>query len=168
MSFNAVAYFEQVARKLKAIGHTDDNPRFFRIRSLAGLDELLTNLPQASFPAIMVHDLVDGVLGDFSVSDNYVEEPQTIFYVLQKATFGDEASIDAAISNCRTIGYKIISRMLHHRNTAQHDLDFIDLSSIPFQSVGPLGDQCYGMMYMLSVADHLDLRSNTADWNDNW
>jgi hypothetical protein len=168
MSFNAITYFEKVARKLIAIGHTDTEQHFFRIRSLSTLDELLNNLPSANFPALMVHDTIDGVIGDFSTSNNYADEPQFIFYILQRAEFGDDASIDAAIQQSRDIGTKIIAKMLQHSNLGMYDLEFIDFSRIPYQSIGPLGDHCFGMMYMFNVMNHLELLTDLEDWDGNW
>ncbi len=168
MSFNAITYFEKVARKLKAIGHTDTEQHYFRIRSLSTLDELLNNLPSANFPALLVHDTIDGVIGDFSVSDNFADEPQFVFYILQKADFTDEASVDEAVQLCRSIGTKIIAQMLRHSSLAMHGLQFIDLSRIPYQSIGPLGDQCFGMMYMFNVLTHIELLTDPEDWDGSW
>jgi hypothetical protein len=168
MSFDALSYFENVAKKHVQILHTDSEKHFFRTRSLATLDELLNDLSTANFPALMVHDTIDGMLGDFGQSDSYIDEPQFIFYVLQRVDFGDHVAVDDAIQQCRQIGKSILARMLRHKVRGEHGLDFLDMSRISYQSVGPIHDNVYGMMYMMSVADDAGLLYNAEDWDGNW
>jgi hypothetical protein len=166
--FNAVCYFQKVAESLIEIGHTPEKPRFFRVRSLATLDELLVRLPAACFPAILVHDSIDGAIGDIATSDVYLDEPQLVFYVLHKVRQGKESDVDAAIQRSKAIGLKILSLMLRHKNRDMHGLQLLDFSRIPYQSVGPLADNCFGMMFMLSVIDHADLIFLADDWSTEW
>lgn len=168
MNFDAITYFETVARKLKEIGHTDIEKHFFRTRSVAALDELLDELPNANFPALMVHDTIDGALGDFNQADSYMEEPQYVFYVLQQAEMGNRQSVDDAITQCRSIGRKIIAQMIRHRQRGEHGLDLMDTGRIPFQTVGPLADQVYGVMYMFYVSDDAGLLHDADDWEESW
>lgn len=169
MSFNAVNYFETAAIKHKSIKHSDNQKRFFRVRSLSTLDELLTNLPAASFPAIMVHDMIDGTLGDFSISNSYNDEPQVVFYVVDKVLYSEQdEQVADATNRCHTIGLSIISQMMRHRRQRKHGLQFLDMSRVPYQSVGPMADNVFGMMYMLNVINPIDLTFKTDDWDGSW
>jgi hypothetical protein len=168
MSFDPVTYFEKVASNLKDIGHSDTTPRFFRTRTVASLDELLDQISSAQFPALMVHDTIDGALGDFYQSDSYMEEPQYVFYVLQQAEFGNQQSIGDAIEQCRAIGRKILAQMIQHRYRGQHGLDFMDTGRIPFQTVGPLHDNVYGMMYMFYLSQEAAMQHDSEDWEESW
>lgn len=168
MTFDAVSYFRTAATKLKAIQHSSQNPKFFRIRSLIAMDELLNSLSVASFPALLVHDTIDGSIGDFASTESFIDAPQCIFYVLNKADITDPSSIDTAVRNAHAIGNKIISMMLSHKSKAKYGLQFLDISNIPYQTVGPIADNCFGIMYIISVAEHIALTVNTADWDGSW
>jgi len=168
MTFDAVTYFRTAATKLLDIEHSEEEQHFFRIRSLAGMDELLNTLGTASFPALLVHDTIDGAIGDFANTDSFMDEPQIIFYVLNKADITDQSSVDTAIRGAHAIGNKIIAMMLKHKHQDKHGLQFLDVGNIPYQSVGPIGDYCYGMMYIISVTEHIELIVDTDDWDGSW
>lgn len=168
MTFDAVSYFRTAAIKLRDIEHSDEEPRFFRIRSLSGMDELLNNLGAANFPALLVHDTLDGAIGDFANTDSFMDEPQIIFYVLDKADITDPSSVDTAIQNAHAIGNKIIAMMLKHKNTERHGLQYLDMTNIPYQSVGPIADHCFGMMYIIGVTEHIELIVDSEDWDGSW
>lgn len=166
--FDPVAYFQQVAEQLQQLQPATHQARFFRIRSVASLDELLASLPTAAFPALMVHVSKEGLLGDLSRSDVPVDQPQIVFYVMDRAVFGDEASVDAAISCCHALACTILSRMLLHRERAQHGLEWLDFSGMSYQSIGPLGDQCFGMMYLFRLTQPIELYSDEQHWKTDW
>lgn len=166
--FDPVAYFRMVALHLKDLHSENGQNRCFRIRSVASLDELLGSLPSASFPALMVHSSKDGLLGDLSKSDVPVDQPQLVFYVMDRAGFGDEASVEAAISRCHQLANAILAKMLQHRSQARHGLEFLDFSGISYQSVGPLGDHCFGMMYLFKLVQPIDLSCHDNDWKTDW
>lgn len=169
MTFNPITYFTAAAKHHKMVKHSDSSKRFFRLRSLSTIDELIGSLNKANFPAIMVHDLVDGAIGDFAVSDVYLDTPQVIWYVVKDVPFrSTDADVSAAITTCHQIGQNIIAGMIRHRRKGKHGLQFVDLSRIPYQSVGPIGDNVYGMMYMLDLTTPLDLQFNENDWTEIW
>lgn len=166
--FEPASYFQKVAQHLKVLNPETGQSRFFRIRSVASLDELLASLPSASFPALMVHVSKDGMIGDLSKSDVPVDQPQLVFYVMDRATFGNEASVEAAINRCHQLANTILAKMLQHRSQSRHGLEFLDFSGISYQSVGPLGDHCFGMMYLFRVIQPIELYCHDNDWKSDW
>lgn len=166
MRFNPVTYFQNIASKNKAIAHSSDTPHFFRIRSLATLDDLLNSMSIANYPALLVHDTIDGTLTDAFKSDNYMDDAQTVFYVVQRVEYDSPEDIDTAIKNCRDIGRQILAKMLRDKAKGLSGLQFLDFASIPYQSIGPVADNVYGMMYMISVLDDAGLVYDNTKWDE--
>lgn len=162
--FEFIKYMLDCAVRLKDIGHTDTKQRFFRISGISQLEELLSSLPNASSPALLVENNTDGRVGDNARSDNFLDTPYYIFYVIEKAPFNDHNKMQAAKENSKNIGFKILSRMLNDRRHYRNGLIMFDFSSITYQSVGPIGDNCFGTMFSFSVANPADLVYSNDDW----
>lgn len=162
--FNFIEYMRDCAIRLKDIQHSDNSPRFFRISGIRQLEELLSSLPDASTPALMVENNTDGRVGDLSQSDNFLDIPYHVFYIIAKATFNDHDSIQNAKINTKEIGFKILGRMLSDRRNRLHGLIMVDMKSISYQTVGPIGDHCFGTMFSFNIANLAGLAYDKNEW----
>jgi hypothetical protein len=165
MSFDFITYMQACATNLKDIGHSESSKKFFRISGLAQLDEVLGNLSDIAFPAILVHDNTEGSIADRSISDNYLDSPYFTFYIIDHVEYGNYQAQEEAKANCKAIGMKILAKMLRDKNRGNFGLTFLQFSNIPYQSIGPIGDNCYGVMFSFSVPDAADLIYNADDWD---
>lgn len=163
-TFDFIAYMRDCAIRLRDILHTPETPRFFRISGLSQLEELLSSLPEAHFPALLVENNADGRMADPARSDNYVDIPYYVFYVLDKAPFGDFDRIEQVKASTKRTGQKIFARMLHDRANYANGLVMLRFDQVPYQSVGPLGDGCYGTMFSFSVVNPAPLKHDALDW----
>lgn len=152
------------ATRLKDILHTPDNPKFFRISGLSQLEELLASLPDASTPALLVENNTDGRLSDPSGSDNFLDIPYFVFYVIDKAPFGDFDRVEGVKRSTKAIGQKIISRMLQDRRNYANGLVMLRFDNVPYQSVGPIGDNCYGTMFTFTVINTAPAAFDKKEW----
>jgi len=162
--FEFIEYMLDCAIRLKVIGHLDSQQRFFRISGISQLEELLSSLPSASTPALLVENNTDGRVGDTARSDNFLDTPYYVFYVIMKAPFNNHDKMQEAKEKSKQIGFKILSRMLHDRRNYQNGLIMFDFSSVSYQSIGPVGDNCFGTMFSFSVANQADLAFKNDDW----
>ena len=162
--FDFVKYMEDCAVRLKDILHTADNPRFFRISGISQLEELLANLPDASWPALMVENNMEGRFSDPGPSDNFLDMPYYTFYVIGKAPFNDFDVIQEVKENTKEIAEKIIARMLHDRRNYRNGLVMLRFDNVPYQNIGPIGDQCYGTMISFTVINNCNSQYIQADW----
>jgi len=163
-SFNFIAYMRDCAVRLKSIGHSVQSPKFFRISGLMQLDEVLSNLSEMSFPALLVHNNTDGTIADRGVSDNYVDSPYYVFYLVGHVEHGNHQQQEEVKARCKLIGMKILARMLRDKYRGNHGLTFLQFNNIPYQSIGPVGDNCYGVMFSFSVPDSANLVYSENDW----
>lgn len=162
--FDFIAYMLDCATRLKAIGHTGANPRFFRVSGLSGLEEYMQKLNEAQYPAMIVHDNQEGAVGDRQFSDNFMDIPYFVFYIVSRPEYGNADASEAAKKTCKAIGFKIIAKMLRDKRRGLNGLSFLNIDNIPYQTIGPIGDQAVGVMFSFTVSDQTDLLYNAADW----
>lgn len=155
---------QQCAQELKDIRHSESQMRFFRVSGLTRLEELLFNLPEASFPAVIVENNQNGSLGDRSPSDNFIDIPYYEFSVIQRTEFNDHDAIESAKEQCKAIGMKIISRMIRDKRYMANGLTFLDVNSINYLTFGPIADHTFGVSFAFTVRDQADVTYNATDW----
>ena len=73
--FNFHDYMLDCATRLKTLGHTSSNPRFFKVNTIIGLEELLNNIGVANYPALVIQASTRGSVGDEARSNNFLDNP---------------------------------------------------------------------------------------------
>lgn len=172
--FDFKTYMADCAIKMKAIGHTENKPRFFIVSSIAALEGLLGRLTTgASFPGIIIYDTQEGFFGDGSTSQNWLDNPDYTFYVVDKlAKLNDTDSAELLKRSCKDIGFKIIARMLKHKKEAlrsgndPYGLELFKKQNFPYQTIGPIGNNCYGVMFNITVPRVADMVYTNDDWSE--
>lgn len=164
-TFDFIAYMLDCATRLKAIAHSEENPRFFRVSGLSGLEEYMQQFNEAQYPALLVHDNTDGSMGDPNRSSNYLDNPYYVFYVVDRPEYGNADQSEAAKKRCKAIGKKILAKMLRDKTRAMKGLDYLDFTNIPYQTIGPIGDQAVGVMFSFSVREDANIIYNADDWS---
>lgn len=161
--YNHKTYMLDCATRLKAIGHTEAAPKFFRYSSLGHLDELLSSMNDIEFPALGIPDNQDGSLGN--AADNAVDTPQYDFCIIKHVDYEDHDARETAKAECKAIGLKIIARLRYDARKMQNGLTFLRFSNVPYQTIGPIGDNCFGVLFSIQVADTANVIYVAADWN---
>lgn len=176
MNFNYTAYMLDIAIRLLDIAHVEGDEslrHYFRISSLTNIEELLQCINTAAYPALIVEDMRIGRYIDNS-SEDLLDNQSYSFIICKPVTLTDYAERETVIKECEAIYKKIISRMLRDRKndykqgTIKTGLRNFDANSIYYQTVGPIGDNCIGIMVSFSMLNPLaqDLVYNAKDWND--
>ena len=166
-SFNFMGYMEDCARRLKAIGHNDKIRKFFRCSGIAELEELLNQVTDVTGRVLVVHNNQEGTVGDVNRSDNFMDSPYYVFYVLEKVNdYNDFTAEELAKENCKATGFKILARMIRDKRMGLLGLSFLDFTSIPYQNVGPVGINFHGVMFSFTITDgDTRLLYNKDDWS---
>jgi hypothetical protein len=165
--YNHLTYMESIAENLRDIAHSTAKPRFFKSTGLASLDGLLANLSVANLPCLIAEDGCDERLSD-NQSDNILGHPFYTFYILYKASPGNDTEIMEGRSKAKATAKKVLSRMRRdaHEPNLELGIDILDLSSVRIQGVGPLGDSGYGVMVTFTMQQDADIVYDTNDWMD--
>jgi hypothetical protein len=161
--YNHVTYMRAIATKLKRIQHVegdDSQKHFFRVSSLANMEELIQNLTGVSGYALVVEDMRMGRFID-NDSENLLDNQSRVFMLIKQVNNADAASRENAIKDCETECMKIFAKMfVDRRNDYKFSLKTglrnLDRNSIYYQTVGPLGDNMHGMMYTFNIMPALN------------
>lgn len=164
--FNFHSYMLECATRLKDIGHTDASPKFFKVNTIIGLEELLNNIGIANYPALVIQTSIRGRIGDENRSNNFLDNPFYTWYIITKPLQQDFSAeqLRQAKNNAKAIGFKILAKMRHDRIRQLNGLHFMRFLSVPYQEVGPLGVGSYGVMFNFEVPDSNQLPHNEDDW----
>jgi hypothetical protein len=165
--FDFLGYMLTCAQELKEILHSETEKRYFRISGLTALEELLFNLSDACYPAIMVIDNCDGNITDRSPSDNIIDSPYYSFMVIAKTDFADHDLIASTKESCKSIGLKIISRMVRDKRIMANGLTFLNVSSISYSTFGPVADGIYGVSFSFIVQNAAPVTFSASHWQQS-
>jgi hypothetical protein len=170
MNFNSVTYFGDIARKIKAIAHSESNPRFFRASNVLQLQELLQNLGKAQYPALILFDKLDGRIED-NTSNNPIDRQFYSLLVVKNVDGEDSDSRRQAIEDCKAIVMNIFARMTRdwmqaNRQNTTGGLRNFDRSTAYYNSVGPLVDNLFGVEYGFALSEAVITKLNPEDWDE--
>lgn len=165
-----IAYMRNVAVRLKDIAHTDDQCRFYRMSGIASLEEVLAKMTHGRFPAIVVEDSFEGRLIDQD-SSNILDREYYVFYIFDRVEFLNHDAREETKRKLRTISRKITSRMLRdhlsdYNLTTTHGLKNLEVSSIGYRNVGPVGDNLIGLAVSLTLLENPGLEYDPEDWEE--
>jgi hypothetical protein len=166
IEFNFHAYMLDCATRLKELQHSQSNPRYFEANTVADMQELLNNIGVAKYPAIVTLSSIKGRVGDEKTGNNYLDHPFHTGFIITSPMQGstDAETIRLAKIEAKSILFKIIAKMRHDRRRALFGLNFLNLTSIPYQEIGPLGAGSYGVMFNFENTQPVALEHNTNDW----
>lgn len=163
-SFNDyVAYFKNLATKLKAIKHTDDEKHFYRME----LDEVLTTIKSSelNFPAFAL-EAYDFNLSD-SNSDNLLKNREGAFMILNHPT--NKMDIDEIYTiweACEEIADDIIIKMYADKRNPKENkvIRNIDLQSIQGKFLANQPGGLYGIRITFTIQSSKNNEVDTAKW----
>lgn len=153
-----VEYFRTLAREHKEINDfymMDINEPLDALRSTIKYPTLILTSLSGTFEALNLDNILDSVNGSFMI----------LGHLAQVDDFSAEMQL---VSKMKQIGTDFISRMLHdHMKCELLTLKAIpgfDVNSVSYETLGPVFDNDFGVMYSFKLQDCLDLEFNHAKW----
>lgn len=161
MEFNAITYFEKIARESVYLNHTENNKHFGVASGIAEVESLCTGVLSRTDHQLVY---VDNPSGLFLNNDdvNLIDRPLHSYIVLKHlANTMDMAERSSALSECKSIGRKIFTRMrLDAREAMKRPskedtigLRHLEHDSMRYNAVPPLGDGFIGIEFSFSLAN---------------
>lgn len=177
MAFDFTGYMKIIAEKLKEIQHDDTatEKKFFRISSVMNIDEMLQNFTTAGSACIMVEDNRTGRYQEANGSMSYMDNQSYSFLILKHCEQFNAESREQVKKDCEAIMKKIISKFkkdkaydLQHPGETRTGMRDFDLASVFYQTIGPIGDNYYGILVQFSMLKpaNADLVYNDNDWTN--
>lgn len=153
------AYFEQMATKNLAIGHTPELPRFVRFNIEEVLKGLRAKLDLSHFCLLL--EAPEGMLAD-NGADQVWDQQIISYMVLRQVEANDFAEERATVAQARKICLSILSRLLMEGQFG--DMDIVN-NPVEYEKVGPVFTNCYGYRYTFTASDPISLRYLSTEWN---
>lgn len=156
-----VAYFQNIAVKLKELSHTQNDPSFHFIRNMIDMGSVTSAI--ASFrsgPIMLLENHEGGIVSESG--DNDFEMISGAFTILIRATNEDEDDqLNELYARVNTIAMKIFSKMRYDKHNG--DLDYFTFE-LQYHKVGPVSDNRYGRRYEFSIGRSASFDFNENDW----
>jgi len=153
-----VEYFRTLALEHKEIND------FYMMDINEPLDALRSNI---KYPALILTSLS----GNFEASnlDNILDSVNGGFLIIGHLDKIDDFSGEMQlISKMKQIGTDVISRMLHDHlkcePLAEKAIPGFDINSVGYETLGPVFDNDFGLIYSFKLLDYLDLEYFSAKW----
>lgn len=158
MLYNHFEYMEQVARRLKPIGHTDHHRRFltaYGLEDLYNIDDRLSDLRDYVLIA------VDGYEGDLTMNgaDGLADVRQYGVIICHHTQADRTETIDAAFKECSVLCREVCHHLLNDDTLRPYlGMDW------QLNGIGPIGDGFYGCLLSFSMSEWTDYIINPELW----
>ena len=171
MLYNHKTYTLEIARTLKELLHTDDEPHWHRIFGMADIEEFIANQILTDGYQLLMEDMDNSrIIRD----DRPVNRDYYAFYVAKSFTGGDYDSKESAKEGCKTVANKIISKYLKDYKAdaafpipnQNHGLSQLEPTSFSIQTMGPFGDNYIAAYVSFTIQNSPNLEYNASDWTE--
>ncbi len=154
-----VTYMRNIAINLKDIGHTDEDERYFHVRSIFEPDAIQSKIKNLTGQIILISEAPEGMFDDFQ-ADNISDIKRAAFVLLKKS----EPNINdhSIYEEVHRIAKKIFAKMRKDRreNTIHHFR-----LNVEYQKIGPTINSRYGYRYEFEWGMCInDIKYNSNDW----
>jgi len=157
--WNAVAYFENLQKKLKL---TKTGYKFCRVTGINYLEEILSSSPgEKNFFA--VDDTDDGVT--IRKGSGYFQRRAIVIFLLKNFDVINQIDREIKLNETRLIRNQLVSKLLRDSNEIQ-DLLYLDKMRIPYKEVpGFFANGTCGIYFIITLEEPVSLIFNTDDWD---
>jgi hypothetical protein len=167
--YNHFSYSEKLARRIKAVGHTDDDCHFFRATENQSYQEMAANLSSVSgFVMIAIDGKNSGFL--WVDSDSLIERPTYSLVILRQTSINDVDQMFESMELCKVIALQCIAKMLQDARQYVDGCHLIDPASFSIDGVGPVADNFFGVIIQFSLLQGIDYMIDPDMWikTDLW
>lgn len=167
--YNHFTYCEKLARRIKAIGHTDDDCHFFRATENQSYQEMAANLSSvAGYVLVAIDGKNSGFL--WIDSDSLLERPNYSIVILKQTALNDIEKMFESMEQCKAIALQCIAKILQDARHYKDGCDLIDPASFTMDGVGPVADNFFGVIVQFSLTQGIDFMLDSDMWlnTDSW
>ncbi len=168
--FDFATYMKSIAEKHKLISHSKDNPRFFRINGIGGMEDFLIQNPDGTI--LMIDINRSGYIQDAG-NQNFADRQTLQFFVFSRGVLGDADLEESIRKATKQIAFNIMGKMKMDKfnariNITSNGLADLDLRSVRYESIGPVADWWIGTMVtfgLITSAITEGMKYDESDWN---
>jgi len=162
MKYKHFEYCESLARRLKPVGHTDDDCHFFRATEQSSLTELERNISAAHG---MILIAIDGKFSGFDYQpDSLIEKPLYGIVIARQTDSTDIDTVFQAQDETKALAMQVISRMMCDARDYRNGCEFIDPGSFLVEGFGPIAGNFYGVILSFSTESGIEYKVDPEMW----
>ncbi len=162
MKYNHFSYCEDIARRLKAIGHSDVEKHFFRATEQTEVQELENNMTSARGFILIA---VDGKNIDFGwKADSLIGIPVYGIVIAGQVSSSDTDTIFDTQDDCSKLAVQVIAKMAEDAEKYNFGAEFIDLGTFAMNGFGPIADLFYGVYLTFTLKEGVNYTINPEMW----
>ena len=153
MAYNHFDYIENIAKHLKAIGHSDQKRKFYRSVENETMKEVEARISSASGIILIA---VDSASSDYDYPDggHNLNEVSEYFFIIAKQTSAKNVeSVFVAQKETKALCAQVIAKMMEDYVNGIAGLLYLDPSSITIRGIGPLGSSFHGCIVGFSLVN---------------
>ncbi|NCD41652.1 MAG: hypothetical protein EOL88_06115 [Bacteroidia bacterium] len=166
MSFNAETYFQEIAETLKVIANSSAGNHFTKAENIAKMEGFLAEMQYAEGYQLVLMDSFRAQLID-NKSDNILQKRFFTYFLLKNYAEGTFSGKYQIIDNCKAVVDKITAKMLNDRANYLNMMHRLDVPSLTFTQVGPVGSNWWGINVSFFMLDHPgSIVYNNDDWTE--
>lgn len=163
-TYDAAAYFKQIAESLKDIANSSAGNHYTKVTSLRQMEGFLAERQSLTGVQLVYMDVTRGRMIDHK-SDNLILQRFHTFFVFAQAPDKIYDSKGVEVGRCMGIATKIISKMRYDRMNYLNFMDRLDINSISIDQVGPIGQGWHGVNVSFMLLDNPgNISYNATDW----
>jgi hypothetical protein len=172
MNYDHITYFEEIARDLLVISHSDTNKHFFTATTFSQLEGLITSLSVAQYPAIIAIDKKDGRFVDQLSSNLFDVQFYQVLILIPSLDLSSQKR-DLVMKTCFSIFRSIISKMTRDKiadsrlpvNQELTGLRNLDRNEIVYNSLGPIFDNLFGVEFSFTLPVQFNTKFEEYEWH---
>jgi hypothetical protein len=148
-----IDYIKQWSTDLIAIGHTDEDQRFFY--NIDHIIEKKSNIKGFDLFNVVVEDRHRGRLGGHT--DNLRDLPQYSFFILRQVKKSDYPDEELAYQQCKALGFKFVAYMRKDKDEEADTIArFVKDDEISYRRIGPQFGNFHGIELSFSISDNVN------------
>ena len=163
MYFDYITYIQEIAANLKLLQNTDDSDNFSKASSLPKMEEYLSEINSRAGFQLMILDSIAGKYQD-DKSDNFLDRTIYTFFIFKYVELNNFIQRTSVISVCKTILHQILSKFFLDRMNYENNMEFLQRSSINYDTIGPIGNNCHGIMVHFAMLNAPEISYDSNEW----
>lgn len=161
-TYNHLSYGQNLVNAMKLF-RAKAPKSFFKSPNSDTLQAISNRLSEINYPVMVA---IDGKDSDFADNEAEVlmEKPQYFFMILLPADNNDPEKIMTAQETAKQNMKQVIAKMIWDKRKYLNGLDGLSIDSFVLRSIGPLGDNLYGIVFGFNVEHGTSYKIDNNYW----
>lgn len=160
-------YFEDIAKRLKAVQHTDQQPRYANYHIEEVLTGLRADLDMRDY-CLLQEDIEGKIVGKANENADNLQSGAVM--ILRHVALDDFKEERVVLDKALKLAIQVAAKMVKDKEISILTKDLpkflrgLDISMFSYQKVGPVFDRCFGYRLEFQYVDSTNLIMDPEEW----